>query len=128
MPTKSELKRQAKEIKKVAKEYGLQSNYFFVTTFERYETQLKVIENLKKEINKKETQPTVKKEYVKNRCNLYVNPLYSEYNKAVDSANKTVACLMKILKNFKEETDEAIKEKTEKDPLMAIINGDDFFE
>jgi hypothetical protein len=119
MATKRELDKQAKEIIKIAEENGVQSNYFFVTTFERYQTQLKVLERLKKEIESKETEPTVKKEYVKNRGNVYVNPLYPEYNRAVDSANKTVATLMRIIKNFnvEEKTDE------DEDPLFKAING-----
>lgn len=118
MAKKRELQKQAKEIIRIAEENGVQSNYFFVTTFERYQTQLNVLERLKKEIESKDTEPTVKKEYVKNRGNVYVNPLYPEYNRAVDSANKTVATLMRIIKSFN------VEDKTEdEDPLLKIING-----
>ena len=60
----------------------------------------------------------VSKEYVKGRKNLYTNPAVSDYNRTTDSANKTVATLMRIIKSFGvEETEE------ETDPLMTLING-----
>jgi hypothetical protein len=44
----------------------------------------------------------------------------SDYNRTTDSANKTVATLLRILKSFDgNETHE------ETDPLMDIINGGD---
>ena len=68
----------------------------------------------------KEDGMLVSKEYVKGRKNLYSNPAVSEYNRTTDSANKTVATLMRILRNFGvvDDTDEA-------DPLMDMINGND---
>ena len=64
----------------------------------------------------------VKKEYVKNRSNLYSNPAVSEYNRTTDSANKTVATLMRILRNFNVAEGNA---EADEDPLMKIINGGD---
>lgn len=115
---KKSLKAQAKEIMKMAEESGLQSNYFFVTTFERYQVQLDILDALKTEIESNGL--TVKKEYVKGRSNVYSNPCVSDFNRTTDSANKTVATLLRILKNFDvEQTQE------ERDPLLDIINGGD---
>lgn len=114
---KMTLNEQAQEIIKIAEESGVQSNFFFLTTFKRYQVQLNILAELEKTM--KDEGMLVSKEYVKGRKNLYSNPAVAEYNKTTDSANKTVATLMKILKNFNvEETSEV-----EDDPLMKIING-----
>jgi hypothetical protein len=114
---KMDLNRQANEILKIAEESGAQSNFFFVTTFKRYQVQLNILNDLEKAL--KENGMTVSKEYVKGRKNLYSNPAISDYNRTTDSANKTVATLMRILKNYG--VDESSNEEV--DPLMAIING-----
>ena len=107
---------QAKEIIRIAEESGVQGNYFFLTTFERYQTQLRILDGLEKEMN--ESGVLVSKEYVKGRKNLYSNPAIQEYNRTTDSANKTVSTLMRIIKEWKvTEDDEG------DDPLMQIING-----
>lgn len=117
MQTKS-LEAQAKAILKMAEDSGLESNYFFVTTFQRYQTQLEILDALKDEID--ETGLTVKKSYVKGKSNVYSSPCVQAFNRTTDSANKTVATLMRILKNF--DTSDA---KEDVDPLMDIINGGD---
>lgn len=113
-----DLNQQAKEIIEIAQESGVQSNFFFVTTFQRYQVQLNILSDLQQTM--KEEGMLVKKEYVKGRKNLYSNPAVAEFNKTTDSANKTVTTLMKIIKSFNvsEEVEEA-------DPLMNIINGGD---
>lgn len=115
-PTK--LEQQAKEILRLAEESGLQSNYFFVTTFERYQVQLQILERLKQAID--EEGMLVSKEYVKGRSNIYSNPAVSDFNRTTDSANKTVATLLRILKSF-----DAEMSQEESDPLLDIINGGD---
>lgn len=115
---KKDLKKQADEILKLAEESGLQSNYFFVTTFERYQVQLQILDDLKQAIN--DEGMLVKKEYVKGRKNVYTNPAVSDYNRTTDSANKTVATLLRILKSFDVESSQE-----DVDPLMDIINGGD---
>ncbi len=114
--TKSKLEKQAMEIIRLAEESGVQSNYFFVTTFERYQVQLTILAELEKAIA--DEGMLVSKEYVKGRKNLYTNPAVSDYNRTTDSANKTVSTLMKIIKNFGVDED-----KGESDPLMELING-----
>lgn len=110
------LKEQAKEILRLAEESGVQTNYFFITTFDRYQTQISILDDLKKRISESETLVT--KEYVKGRENVYTNPAITEYNRTTDSANKTVTTLIKIIKGFKGEGSEA-----DVDPLINIING-----
>ena len=113
---KKTLAEQAQEIIKIAEENGVQSNFFFVTTFKRYQVQLKMLTELEKSI--KEDGIMVKKEYVKGRKNLYSSPAITEYNKTTDSANKTVACLLRIIRAFN-----VNEESEETDPLLSIING-----
>ena len=115
---KPSLKQQADQILKLAEETGLTSNYFFVTTFKRYQVQLKILKELEKVMDDKGMLVT--KEYVKGRKNLYTSPAVTDFNRTTDSANKTVAALMRIIKNFNVE--EATEEE---DMLMKMINGSD---
>ena len=112
------LKQQAQEIMKMAESAGLQENYFFKTTFDRYTTQLEILSRLKESILTSET--TVKKEYVKGRACVVVNPAITEFNRTTDSANKTVNTLIKILKGFK-----GTGSGNDQDALLSIINGGD---
>ena len=113
------LNEQAVEILRIAEETGVQTNFFFVTTFKRYKVQIKILNDLEKSIE--QDGMLVKKEYVKGRKNLYTNPAVREYNTTTDSANRTVTTLMKIIKGFAKEDEER---DSGYDPLMAIINGD----
>ena len=115
---KLSLTEQAQEIIRIAEESGVQSNFFFLTTFKRYQVQLTMLDELEKAI--KEDGTTVTKEYVKGRKNVYSNPSLKDYNTTTDSANRTVATLMKIIKNYN------VSDTTEEeDPLLKIINGSD---
>lgn len=114
--TNMDLADQAERIKEMAEENGLEDNFFFLTTFERYLVQINILENLKAEIEDEGT--TVSKEYVKGRKNLYTNPAINAFNRTTDSANKTVTTLLKILNGSS-----AGKKKEEKDPLLELING-----
>lgn len=114
--TSLSLKKQAKEIERIAEDSGVQSNYLFVTTFNRYQVQLDTLDKLEEALKNEETLIT--KEYVRDRPNTYINPAIAEYNRTTDSANKTVSTLMKIIRNF------GVNENTEtEDPLMKILNG-----
>lgn len=116
---KKSLDEQAAEIIKIAEETGVQTNFFFATTFKRYQVQLNNLTELESAI--RETGTLVTKEYVRGRANIYVNPAVTEYNKTTDSANRTVTTLMKIIKGFAKEDEER---DSGYDPLTAIINGD----
>ena len=58
-------KRQAEQIMKIAEENGVQGNFLFTTTFDRYLFLLDNLENLKEQIQKEGM--TVQKEYIKGR-------------------------------------------------------------
>lgn len=112
------LQEQANEILEKAQEKGVQTNFFFVTTFKRYQVQMKIMSELEKEIN--ELGATVKKEYVKGRTNVYTNPAITEYNKTATAANGTVSTLINIIKTL------APEDHKDGDPLAALlkeING-----
>jgi RecB family exonuclease len=96
------LEKQAEIILQRAEEKGVQSNFFFATTFKRYQVQMQALSALEEAI--KEHGPTVTKEYVKGRENLVVNPAITEYNKTSTAANGTVATLINILKSLTDET------------------------
>ena len=115
---KLSLNDQAREILQIAEDSGVQSNFFFVTTFKRYQVQLNILTELEKAI--KDEGTLVSKEYVKGRKNIYSNPAIQDYNRTTDSANKTVSTLMRILRNFGVDDD-----TSDEDPLMKIINGGD---
>lgn len=84
-----------------AKEKGIDENYLFATTFNRYEIQVGILLELEKTIEKEDTLVT--KEYVKNRSNLYVNPAITEYNKTATAANQTVTTLVKLIDSLGKE-------------------------
>ena len=94
------LQEQAEEILRRATEKGVSSNFFFVTTFKRYQVQLKILAQLESSI--REHGATVEKTYVKGRANLATNPAITEYNKTSTAANQTVQTLIKIITTFAE--------------------------
>lgn len=108
------LQEQAAEVLARAEEKGIQTNFFFRTTFKRYQVQMKILTDLEKAIA--EHGATVTKEYVKGRQNLVANPAITEYNKTATAANGTVATLINIVKSFTEEGEG----KTSK--LEALLN------
>ena len=110
-----ELQKQADEIMRLAEQSGAQTNFFFVTTFQRYLVQLDILEDLAKTLN--EEGMTVKKEYVKGRQNVYTHPAIGEYNKTCTSANQTVATLIKIIKSLRSDGDDSESD----DPLLKAL-------
>lgn len=116
------INKKASEILKIAEQYGVEKNFLFITTFQRYTVQLKVLQELEKAINA--NGATVTKEYVKGRKNLYTNPAIKEYNNAVNSANKTVSTLMSIIKTNSDKYNPESSDE-EDDPLLRALNGDD---
>ena len=118
---KMSLNDKAQQILKIAEQYGVEKNFLFITTFKRYSIQIQILTELEKAIE--EHGSMVEKEYVKGRKNLYTNPAINEYNKAVNSANKTVSTLMSIIKTNSDKYNEDNGE--EDDPLLRALNGDD---
>jgi hypothetical protein len=100
MANKMTLQEQAKEVLRIAQEHGVEQNFFFITTFKRYQVQINILTELEKKIN--EDGALVTKEYVKGRENIYTHPAIGEYNKTCTSANQTVATLIKIIKSLRD--------------------------
>lgn len=98
---KLDLKKQAEEILNIAQKFGVEQNFLFLTTFKRYQVQLKILNELEQKIQ--EDGSLVTKEYVKGRENVYTHPAIGEYNKTSQSANNTVVTLIKILKDLRKE-------------------------
>ena len=113
---KLSLEEQAQEILRIAEERGVQSNFFFITTFKRYQVQMNIMTELEKEIEA--LGATVKKEYVKGRMNVYTNPAITEYNKTATASNGTVATLLNIIKSFEGDG------KSENSKLLQFLSGD----
>ncbi len=44
--SKIDLNKQAKEILEIAEKYGVEQNFFFLTTFKRYQVQFGILNNL----------------------------------------------------------------------------------
>ena len=113
---KKELKDQAKEILKLAQNYGVEQNLFFATTFERYQTQLQILDELRATIEKDGF--FIDKTYVKGKTNLYSHPAVTQFNRTTDSANNTVVTLMKIITTLRTRQDGG-----ESDPLIELLSG-----
>ena len=95
------LQEQVNEILSRAEEKGVSTNFFFRTTFKRYQVQMSILQKLEADIN--EHGPVVEKEYVKNRPCIVINGALAEYNKTAIAANGTVSTLINIVKSFANE-------------------------
>ena len=113
---KKTIKEQAQEVLAIAEKKGLMNNFFFRTTFKRYEVQMEVMERLEEKIE--EFGELVVKEYVKGRENICINPAITEYNKTSTAANQTVNTLINIIKAF---TSEDEKEETIADVMSKLV-------
>lgn len=113
---KIDLQDQVNEILAQAESTGVKSNFFFVTTFKRYQVQMRIMNELEKALA--DEGPLVTKEYVKGRKNLVANPAITEYNKTATAANGTVATLINILKQLAD----GGAEKSKLQELMAALN------
>lgn len=107
------LTEQANEILRIAEQHGVEQNFFFITTFKRYQVQINILNDLERRI--KEDGSLVTKEYVKGRQNVYTHPAISEYNKTSTAANQTVSTLMKIITTLRKDDD------ADNDELMAFL-------
>lgn len=114
MARKASLSAKAKEILRIAESRDVEQNYFFITTFKRYQFQLRILDDLEQALG--EGGVLVTKEYVKGRENIYSHPAISDYNRTTDSANKTVATLMKIITTLGDDSSE------EEDELLKFLS------
>ena len=97
---KIDLNKQANKIIEMAQKSGAEQNFLFITTFKRYQVQLKILGDLEKELV--ESGTLITKEYVKGRANMYEHPAVNAYNKTADSANRTASTLMKVITSLKD--------------------------
>ena len=96
-----DLNAMAEEILRIAAEHGVEQNFFFLTTFKRYQVQIKILNDLEKTIRAEGNMVT--KEYVKGRKNVYTHPAIGEYNKTSTAANQTMQTLLKIVTTMRDE-------------------------
>lgn len=108
---RKDLNQQAKEILAIAEKHGVEQNFFFITTFKRYQVQINILNDLEKTINTENTLVT--KEYVKGRENIYTHPAITEYNKTSTAANQTVQTLVKIITTLRDDKDDGENELLE---------------
>ena len=116
------LNQQAEEILSMAEQAGVQSNFFFVTTFKRYQVQMNILAKLEQEIIS--TGMTVKKTYVKGRENVCANPAIDEYNKTATAANGTVSTLITIIRTLRAE-DKKENTMSIADTMAKLLDGID---
>lgn len=95
------LQEQADRLLEQAEQKGVSTNFFFRTTFKRYQVQIRMLAELEQAIGEYGT--TVTKEYVKGRQNIVINPAITEYNKTTTAANNTVMTLTKIMQSLADE-------------------------
>ena len=95
-----DLNKQANKIIEMAQKSGAEQNFLFITTFKRYQVQLKILGDLEKELM--ESGTLITKEYVKGRENVYSHPAINAYNRTADSANRTASTLMKVITSLKD--------------------------
>lgn len=90
-----DLNGKARELLEMAQQAGVEQNFFFVSTFKRYQVQLNILTQLESEIKK--AGVLVTKQYVKGRENVYTHPAITDYNRTSTAANQTVQTLLKII-------------------------------
>lgn len=112
------LQEQADEILSIAEQHGVEQNFFFLTTFKRYQVQINILTSLEKKI--KEDGALVTKEYVKGRENIYTHPAIGEYNKTATAANQTVTTLMKIITTLRSDD-----ESDAGSDILSFLRGED---
>ena len=114
------LQEQADEILRIAESYNVEKNFFFLTTFKRYLTQIGILQKVEAEM--KDGDVLISKEYVKGRQNFYTNPGINAYNSTSTAANRTVETLIKIVNTMGHTAEDA---GGEDDPLLkALLGGD----
>lgn len=99
-----------------ARELGLTENYFFNTTFRRYQTQISILEKIEKELA---TAPIIVEKTYGGVANQYTNPLIADYNKTAQGANGTVTTLCKIMAQAQQQA--PAKDAAPASPLAELM-------
>lgn len=89
-----------KELLEMAQQAGVEQNFFFLSTFKRYQVQMGILTQLESEIKK--AGVLVTKQYVKGRENVYTHPAVTDYNRTATAANQTVQTILKIITTLAE--------------------------
>lgn len=115
------LTERANAILELAEKQGVEQNFFFITTFQRYQVQIQLLQQLEVQIRQDGT--IVEKEYVKGRRNVYTHPAVGEYNRTCTAANQTVQTLMKIIQSMGDNGDEYGSGEGTGDELLDFLKG-----
>lgn len=99
-PESVNLNEKARELLELAQQANVEQNFFFLSTFKRYQVQLNILTQLEAEI--KNAGVLVTKQYVKGRENVYTHPAVTDYNRTATAANQTVQTLLKIITTLAE--------------------------
>lgn len=94
------LNEKARELLELAMQANVEQNFFFVSTFKRYQVQLNILAQLETEIKK--AGVLITKQYVKGRENVYTHPAVTDYNRTATAANQTVQTILKIITTLAE--------------------------
>lgn len=86
------------DILKLAEECCVNDNALFISILHNYETVQLAISRVHDSLENDD--PTVTKEYVRGRENVYANPLIKELPKLIDASNKTMSTMLKIIDQF----------------------------
>ena len=113
-----ELEKRAESIRREAEASGLDDDMSFSTTYDRYIKQLKILKALGEVIDDivENGNILLQREYIKGQENTIVHPAIREYNNTAAGANRTLATLLKIMRERK-------ADGAKKDPLMELMNG-----
>lgn len=109
---------QVEAILEQARELGLTENFFFSTTFRRYQTQIAILEKIEKELA---TAPIIVEKTYGGVANQYTNPLIADYNKTAQGANGTVTTLCKIMAQAQQQA--PVKDSASASPLAELVKA-----
>lgn len=115
------LTEKANAILAIAEKQGVEQNFFFITTFQRYQVQIQLLKQLETII--RQDGSLVEKEYVKGRKNVYTHPAIAEYNKTSTAANQTVQTLIKIVNSMGRDDDSGTGGQGAGDELLNFLRG-----
>lgn len=93
-----DIKELAKGILEEAKDYGMDKDSSFLTSYHLLEVQIEMLDALEKSF--KEDGATITKEYVKGRENVYVHPAIDKYTKTSDSAFNKILKLKEMIDKY----------------------------
>lgn len=110
---KSRLEKSKKQFKEDAQARGLLDDFLFITSFNALEDQLRLMDDLLGEVNKKGLMVEV---FTQSAVKTVVNPAVAEYNKMATLANKTSTALSTMIE--KAAVKKAVQDDDEADDLV----------